>query len=127
MNQFERNMHILASNLMCRENDPGFGYRIYTLPKEDQARIFRLPRAALKVANDEPMPMTGMFIATAMHPELKQLCLAFSSFPKGGGQSVVHGMLAYDIREISKGAAHIGDYFQKGVVPVADNEFAAET
>lgn len=126
MTNFERSLNIIFSRLFCYENDPGFVYRMFKLPNEDQARIFRMSRKEVIGSTNNDVPVKGMFVSAAMHPKLNQLCLAFSSFPKDGGESVVHGMLAYDTRELEKGTRHIVEYFAKGTVPVADNEYAAE-
>lgn len=125
MTEFERNLSIIIGGLIGRENDPKFGYRVYRLPKEDQARIFQVARAVAKSANDTPPPTTGVFVSAAMHPELKQICLAFSRFPKEGGPSVILAMLAYDVRELNKAMGHITNYLTAGFIPVADEEYAA--
>lgn len=124
MTKFERHLNILFGNLALRENDPGFRYCLFELKDEEQARIYRLPNnEAKKLIEDKQVPMKGMFVSAAMHPELKQLCLAYSSYPKDSDKSIIHGMLAYDDRELMKGVTHITTYFAKCKVPEADGEF----
>lgn len=129
MTPFERAIAIVAGGLNSLENDPGFGYRVAFLPGEDQARIFRVPRRTLKLVKplgepEPPVPTKGIFVSAAVHPEKKQLVLAYGEFPKDGGESFYHGILAYDEREYRKGAPHIVDFLSKGKVPVADEEYA---
>lgn len=125
MTEFERSIDIIFGRLRSYENDPGYGYRMFQLPGEDQARIFRLTRAEMKhmASRNIKVPTKGLFVAAAMHPELKQLCLAYSQFPQPGVASVIHHALAYDIRELSKGIKHVVDYLVRGTVPQADGEF----
>ena len=125
MTLFERNLEILLSHLISCEGDMRMGYRAYRLKDEDQVRIFRLPRGLSFAANDAPLPNKGLFVAAAMHPELGQLCLVYCSFPKDGSESIRHAALAYDMRELSKGQKHISNWFRFGMIPFADEEFAA--
>lgn len=124
MTPFERTLNILFGRMSIYENDPGFGYRIYRLQNEDQARIYRLPRQVAKAANDTPPPQKGLFVAIATNPATGQPCMAYCEYPKGGGESIRHAALNYDPREITKGSQHIAEFLARGKIPQADGEFA---
>jgi hypothetical protein len=123
MTQFERVLDIIFGGLTVLENDPGFGYRIYKLKDENQARVFRLPRTNTRDLTAPP-PTKGLFVAVTVHPEKKQLVLAYMEFPKDGGESVAHAMLAYDPREYRKAAPQIVNFLANSRIPVADEEYA---
>jgi hypothetical protein len=126
MTPFERTLNILFARLSASENDPGFGYRIYRLPNEDQARIYRISRKKASKANANPAPPNeGCFVAMATHPELQNPCLWYCSYPTDGGESIKHAALAYDPRELSKASAHIAEFLVNGKIPKADGEYAA--
>jgi hypothetical protein len=126
MNQFERSLIILTGGLRSVENDPGFGYRVYRLPDDDNARFFRVPRSIATSTGNPSPPITGLFVSATMEPKKQQLCLAFCSFPKGsdGATYQTHAKLAYDVREITKGRQHIVDFLSVGRIPQADEEYS---
>lgn len=107
--------------------DPLFGYKIYRLPNEDQARIFRIPTKVLKDTPEVAIPTEGNFVGVLLHPEDKHLCLAYCEYPKGAPTtSVVRTMLAYHPNEMLKGSQHIVDWLEQGVTPIADGEYAPD-
>jgi hypothetical protein len=106
------------------ETDPHFGYRVYLLQNEAQARIFRLQRSIYSVANEAPPPTKGRYVAATITLLRGRFLLAYCEFPEGGGESVHHDMLEYDPREYDKIQQHVVTYLATGVIPQADGEFS---
>lgn len=127
MNQFDRGMIILSGGIRTLENDPGFSFRVFQLRIGHSARFFRISNKINITATTKP-PITGLFVEATLDERLNQICLAFCTFPQGsdGGTYEIHGKLAYDSREVSKGCRHIVNFLMTGKVPVADNEYAEE-
>lgn len=123
MTQFERALNIIFGGLVLFENDPGFGYRMYRLSNEDQARVFRMARQKGRRSDEMAPPTTGKFVAVAIDPKTQKVTLAYGEFPKGGGESQYHAMLGYDMREYGKAPMQVMEYLTYGKIPVADGDY----
>lgn len=127
MTNFERKLNILFGNMVIYENDPGFGYQIFRLKDDDNARIFRVSRKkGPKSANDPVPPTTGSFVLVTMNRELKQVQLDFCNFPKGSDGSTFnrHAAFAYADDEVSIARKDAIDFLTIGLIPkdTADDE-----
>lgn len=129
MNKFERHLQIVNGSLVAFENDPGFVFELYHLPKQDNARIFKVPRTKGGSATIIRRPPTkGLFVLMEMHLELNQLMLSFCSFPQGsdGAQFTKHGSIAYDDSERTIAVKDIVSFMRDGKVPQGDTPLTAE-
>lgn len=122
-NQLRMILNKLFDQLASCETDPLFGYRVYVIKGEAQARIFRLERQLSTAASESAPPQEGRYVSATVTLLRGRFLLAFAEFPKDGGESIHHDMLEYDEREYDKVPQHIVQYLATGVVPVVDGEF----
>lgn len=124
MTNFERKLNILFGNMVIYENDPGFGFQIFRLKDDDNARIFRVPRQKGRAANDPVPPTKGAFVLVTMNKNLGQIQLDFCYFPKGsdGGTFQTHAAIAYADFEMAVARKDAIDFLKIGLIPKATGD-----
>lgn len=128
MTPFERKLNILFGNMVIYENDPGFGFQVFRLKDDDNARIFRVPRQKGRAANDPVPPTKGAFVLVTINKELNQVQLDFCNFPKGsdGSQFNRHAAIAYEDTEMTIARRDAVDFLNSGLIPKVDEPAAAD-
>ena len=126
MNLFNQRLSLIKSLLTINNHEIDYDYQIFCLKEEDQARIFRQPKAQYSHTVSKLAPATtGRFVALVLNPKTQNLVLRFMEFPKGEGESFSVAALDYSLQEMTKPHQHILSYLALGTIPKADGEYAA--
>lgn len=122
---FDQRLGLINSLITINNHEIDYDYQIFYLKDEDQARIFRQPRAQYANTVSKLAPATeGKFVALTLEAKTNNLILHFKEFPKDGSESVLVAALSYTAQELTKPHQHILSYLALGTIPKADGEFA---